>query len=409
VTGTDLHQPEAAALAAQALIEEARRLHRRRQRNVLVVLAATALLVGAVVSAVVVLSNARSKPSTSPAPRVDVPAAPTHNTAYITTSAGIVGVDLATRSIVRRIEPHGSRLALGPIAIAAGGHTAYVVSDNVLTPIDLATGRAEASITFGPATGGLADGSGFPSSIAIAPDGRTAYIAVPAYGTMVPVDLAPLAAGTPIDLGGHLGTIAIAPSGLTAYVTNQSTGAVDVVNLTTDVVEDPIVGIADPQEIAVAPNGQRAYVSAGNNVVSSVVPIDLASGRVLAPIEVGSPRAGFLAGPIAVSPDGRTVYTTNVESAVGGAQVSVLSTASNKVIAQFGGFSGPAGIALVGGTRTLYVLNMASSSGIRGITLGEPRTVIDDNALVPINLADRRVGPIIRIPASPRALGVAPS
>jgi hypothetical protein len=54
----------------------------------------------------------------------------------------------------------GSRLALGPIAVAPGGPTGLVVSDSLLTPIDLATGRAGATVTFGPATGGLADGNG---------------------------------------------------------------------------------------------------------------------------------------------------------------------------------------------------------------------------------------------------------
>jgi DNA-binding beta-propeller fold protein YncE len=153
--------------------------------------------VSVVVSVTVVHSNPPAKPSAKVAPRVGGPAAPTHETAYITTTAGVLKVDLTNRKIVRHIATPGDRLALGPIAIAPGGHTAYVASDNVLTPIDLATGRAAASVTIGPATGGPADGSGFPSSIAIAPDGRAAYVAVPAYGTIVPVRLSLLAAGNP--------------------------------------------------------------------------------------------------------------------------------------------------------------------------------------------------------------------
>ena len=41
--------------------------------------------------------------------------------------------------------------------------------------------------------------------------------------------------------------------------------------------------------------------------------------------------------------------------------VSILSTASNELIAERGGFTGPPGIAVVGRTRTLYVLNVAPS------------------------------------------------
>ena len=214
---------------------------------------------------------------------------------------------------------------------------------------------------------------------------------MPAYGTIVPVRLSPLAAGNPIFVGSHPSTIALTPNGGTAYVTNPSTRVIDVVNLASGVVEPPIAGVTDPQGIAMAPDGQRAYVSAGDNVVSSVVPIDLTTGRALAPIAVDSPSAGYLAGPIAVSPDGRTAYTTNLESGCGSAQVSILSTASNKLIAQLGGFSAPAGIALVGRTHTLYVLNVVPSRD-GGISSGRGRSAIDVNALVPSILSTAASG-----------------
>ena len=404
MTEVDLHRAETAALEAQALIEEARRLHRRRQRRVVIGVAVVALLVGVAVSAIVVISGGRSRPSTKVLPRLGVPAGPENRTAYVTTSSGIVVVDLATDKVVRRIEPHGSLFSLNPIAIAPGGHTAYVVSDNVLTPIDLPSGSVKSSITLGPPTGQSADASGLPSSIAIAPDGRTAYVAIPALGEIVPVHLDSLTVGTPISVGGHPFEIAIAPNGKTAYVPDSSSSTIDVVNLVTDSVEARITGIADPHEIAIAPNGRRAYVSAGGiSLPPSVVPIDLSTGRILAPTALASHGFGDVPGSMAVSPDGRTVYVPFAHS-VSGAQVSIFSTARNKVIARLGYFSLPIGIALAGSTHTLYVLNTAPSE-----IIGNSRGIVEGNALVPIDLDRGRIDKPISIPATPRSVGIAPS
>src|SRR6202034_1906783 len=297
-----------------------------------------------------------------------------NETAYITTSGGILEVNLASQKIVGRITPQGSLFALDPIAI--DGETAYVVSDNILTPIDLASGLALAPVTLGPSSGETADATGFPSSIAIAPNGRTAYVAIPGQGTIVPVHLAPLSVASPILLGGTPRSIAISPNGDTAYVANSTTGAIDVVNLLTDSVGMPI-SIADPQEIALTTNGQRAYVSTG----AAVVPIDLHSERVLAPIDVGSLGAGFDPGPIVVSPDGKSVYVANTESATGDAAVSVVNTASNTVVGRLGGFSQPAGISLVANAHTLYVLNVAPSPGAVIGGVSSRRDAVEDNAL----------------------------
>jgi DNA-binding beta-propeller fold protein YncE len=401
MTKVDLHGAETAALKAQALIEEARRLHRRRQRKVVIGIAVVALLIGVAVSAIVVISHGRSPSSTTVLPRLGVPSGPEDRTAYVTTSSGIVVVDLATDKVVRLIEPHGSLFALDPIAIAPGGHTAYVVSDNVLTPIDLSSGSVKSSITLGPPTAQLADGSGYPSSIAIAPDGRTAYVAIPALGTIVPVHLDSLTVGTPIAVGGNPVEIAIDPNGKNAYVTDSSSSRIDVVNLVTDSVEAPITGIADPHEIAIAPNGQRAYVSTGGiNLSPSVVPIDLSTGRVLAPISLDSHGFGDVPGFIAASPDGRTVYVTFAPT-VSGAQIFLLSTTRNKVIDRLGYFSGAGGIALASNGDTLYVLNTAPSE-----IFGKSRGV-EGNALVPIDLDRGRIEKPISIPATPRSVAIA--
>jgi DNA-binding beta-propeller fold protein YncE len=402
VTEVDFHEPETAAFEAQALIEEARLLHRRRHRRKIIGAILAVLLVVVAVGAILVISNGAPRSSTTVRPRLSVPSRVGNKTAYITTSAGIVVVNLGSHKVVRRIQPHGSRVALDPIAIAPGGHIAYVVSDNILTPINLPSGAVKSSVTLGPPTGNLADASGYPSSIAIAPDGKTAYVAIPVLGTIVPVHLDPLTVGTPISVGGHPFQIAIAANSKTAYVPDSSSSMIDVVNLSTDSVEAPIAGIADPHQIALAPDGRRAYVTAGGiNLPPNVVPIDLTTGRALTPIPLEAHGFGDTPGPIALSSDGRTLYVAFARS-ISGAQISVLSTQSNRVIARIGQFSVPVAMGLFNSTHTLYVLNSAPSD-----VTGNPRSVIESNAIVPIDLVHGRTEKAIRIPAAPRSVGIA--
>jgi hypothetical protein len=157
VIDTELQQTEIAAFQAQALIEKARRLHRRRQRRVVSRLIAAVLLIGIAASAIA-LSISRSPHSTTTLPRFGGPTTPTNNTAYITSSEGVLRVSLASKKVVGRITPHGRNFALDPIAIAPGGRTAYVVSDNIFTAIDLVSDSAMTPITLGSATGETAEG-----------------------------------------------------------------------------------------------------------------------------------------------------------------------------------------------------------------------------------------------------------
>lgn len=397
---TELHPIEdVTAYEEQALIGEARTLHKRRKRRLVFRLITAALFIG-IAASVVALSLSRSRPTTTAPPLPGGLTSQLNDTAYITTAEGILKVDLATKRVIGRITPHGSALALNPIAIASGDATAYVVSDNILTPIDLATGLPKSPISLGSPTGGIADATGYPTSIAITPNGRTAYVAIPGQGAIVPVHLASRSSASPIVLGGTPRSIAIAPNGETAYVTNSTANAVDVVNLETGSVAS-IGGIPDPLQIALTPNGARAYVT----TQTGIVPINLTSMSVSPLIKVGSIRAGFVPGPIAVSNDGQRIYVANTESASGNAAVVVASTTSNSIIDLLGGFSGPVGISLANKGHTLYVLNAAASPGVL-IGRSSGTSVVQKNALVPVDLNSGKVRAPIPLPAGPRSLGI---
>jgi WD40-like Beta Propeller Repeat len=231
--------------------------------------------------------------------------------------------------------------AVGPIAISPDGRTAYIspTHDGVVTPIDLRNGRAQRPISVG----------GLVQAIAITPNGRTAFVVEGGIAdTVVPVDLATRTVGPAIHVVGPRGlgsAIAITRDGHMAYVsslsengtrptgpgqatTTQTTPSYVVpIDLQTNTALRPISlaplpdgghivsSDAPPCEtncgfdetiggITITPNGSTAYVSDTELPTGGLFAINLSTGHVGPKINIG----GGTAGPVAVSPDGRTAY-----------------------------------------------------------------------------------------------------
>ncbi len=175
------------------------------------------------------------------------------------------------------------------LAITPDGSTAYAVSsdNDTVVPVDLATQSAETPIGVGSD----------PVAVAITPDGSTALVVNTDDGTVTPIDIATQTAETPIDVGSIPDAIAITPDGSTALVTNSGDGTVTPIDIATQTAETPITVGDNPEAIAITPDGSTAF--AVNEGSDSVTPIDIASLTAGTPIGVGSaPNA------ISVSPDG---------------------------------------------------------------------------------------------------------
>lgn len=100
--------------------------------------------------------------------------------------------------------------------------------------------------------------------------------------------------------------IAISPDGTRAYVAAGS--KVQVVDLATNKVATSIELGDMPYSIVLSNDGQRGY--AVDLMQREVWFIDLVSNSVVKRVELGEPRRPVLRPGVAVSPDGRTVYTT---------------------------------------------------------------------------------------------------
>ena len=119
--------------------------------------------------------------------------------------------------------------------------------------------------------------------------------------------------------------IAMAPNGRFAYIANRTAGVVSVLDTATDQLTATIpVQAGPPQYVTFAPDGTRAYVSVFDEAgrVAAIGVIDTAANAVISTIPVTS--RPYIP---AVSPDGAEVYVPDHDSAA----ISVIETGTGAV------------------------------------------------------------------------------
>ena len=213
-----------------------------------------------------------------------------------------------------------------PNAVAPAEAIMYVAAANGVTPVSTATNTPGTPIKLGTQ----------PGSIAITPDGKTAYIANLSPATVIPVSTATNTPGKPIKLGGgHTEAIAITPDGKTAYVVNVLPKETRVIPVSTatnrpgkpiNLGGSPATGTA----AAITPDGKTAYVVSGGAAGTTVIPVSTATNTPGKPIRLGGGSVAGDAAAIAITPDGKTAYVARGARIAGsfGAVIPV-STATN--------------------------------------------------------------------------------
>ncbi len=226
------------------------------------------------------------------------------------------------------------------VAIGTGGGHAYVTleelhADSVLgavAVIDTQTNTVTATLAVG-----------HPSGVAVAPDGRHAY--VPNWdsghgrGVVSVIDTTTDAVVDSITVSGRGGGpngVAITPNGRHVYVATdqevdapEGQGKVSVIDTATNTVATTVRGNPFPSAVAITPNGDFAYVldHDGNPQV-----IDTATHESRFPLEgvvQGSGRMAF-------TPDGRHAYVISDADAF----VEVLEVATNRLVTILDVFGG---------------------------------------------------------------------
>jgi 6-phosphogluconolactonase len=248
---------------------------------------------------------------------------PDGKNAYVANNTGNVISQYSISPATGKLTPKSPRTVASPggpnsIKVAPDGNYAYVTNANVGT-----TGADTISaFRISPATGALSSGpvstlaTGHnPQAVAIAPDGKSAYVTNtmddtisqysinPASGKLTPKTPATVAAGR----GPH--DIAVTPKGKNLYVINvrDDTIAQYAINPRTGALSARPVSTAGtvlhPEAIAIAPDGKNVYVTSENDGAISQYAISPTTGKItpLSPATVTTPPSGSLG--LAVAPD----------------------------------------------------------------------------------------------------------
>ena len=240
------------------------------------------------------------------------------------------------------VDPSGRFAYVANKGVPVGGVSAYAIdaTTGVLTQIDA---DPAPGVQIFPA--GLA-----PTFVAVDPLGKFAYVVnlfsndVSAYaidtvtGALTPIScLAPLACnGTRFLAGGNPSSVAIEPSGRFAYVANQSTDDVSAfaIDATTGVLSKVLCTAAPgcssgsnfravdhPTSVAIDPSGRVAYVANQVSGDVSAYGINATSGELTS--MGASVAAESLPSSVVVEPLGKFAYVTNSSTGLPGNSVSI--------------------------------------------------------------------------------------
>jgi YVTN family beta-propeller protein len=239
---------------------------------------------------------------------------------YDSETVGVIDIS-ANRLAAPPLEAAGGS---GPysLAVTPDGRTAWVVNYNTgrVASLDTATNLfIGAPIPIAPESYGFA----------ITPDGSRAYVANSIDDTVEALDLnARARIGAPIPVGENPGAVAITPDGTRAYVSNEGSpegsGAISVIDTATNQVVGPQIAVGKfPYTSAITPDGRLLLVP----VAEGIEVIDTVTNQLAGPtIPLGGEAE---ASAVVISPDGRRAYAATREPGT----VSVIDVASRRVVA----------------------------------------------------------------------------
>ena len=227
---------------------------------------------------------------------------------------------------------------------AGGGNDAvydFLVRRDVVASRPVRTVILSDTVQSQPALPVYGSGKAYTKGLVVTPDGRYLLVAHEFENTLDIVDTRTYAAsqvrlGQASALGGpYPYGVAVARDGRTAYVTEQGLNSVAVVALSggngTLVTTVPVGD--HPTAVAISPDGTRLYVANANDDTLSILTVDPTTGTPSAPATGGTitlhalpgEQLGSTPNAVAVSPDGQRVYV----ALAGDDAVAVLGTADS--------------------------------------------------------------------------------
>lgn len=248
----------------------------------------------------------------------------------------VIIISTITDKVIERIDM-GEGLHLAHVVFTPNGRYALVTAQEkgAIYRIDTTSYRIDKTV--------LTTEGGEPHGLRVSPDGKTAYIAMLGSKSLGILDVATLKIKY-LPLNGSAVQAGVSPDGKYAFATVYETKSLAVYDTSTGklrYIKLPAEA-KGPLQLYPTPDSRYVYVAdqgyyfdqpAGNEVFK----VDVISNKVVATIEVGSAPHG-----VAVSPDGKQVYVTNMLSN----DLSVIDTTNNKELARIPIGQAPNGISL---------------------------------------------------------------
>jgi YVTN family beta-propeller protein len=269
--------------------------------------------------------------------------------------------------------PGGNVLFIG-VALSPDGRLAYASGhtatgyDDVLYPATIAPGPILSRTTPIP----LPRGS-YPAGLAMSKDGARLYIAENLANKLGILDTHTNTLLAEIPVGRQPWGVALHPMLPQAYVTNRVDRTVSVVDTETRSVLATIPTGSGPNAVAVSPNGGKIFIADANSddlTVFDVNALDSVRRISLSPFE-GALR-GSSPNALAFAPNGSRLYVANAWDNA----VVVLSPDTEQIIGAIPTGWYPTAIAVSPDNKTLYVSNM---KGSRSFPRTRERQTLDFN------------------------------
>lgn len=188
-----------------------------------------------------------------------------------------------------------------------------------------------------------------PENFDLSKDGNTVYVANEDAGTATAVDVPSGKVVATVKVGDEPEGVETNPDGSEVWVTSEENGTVTVISTASNKAIATIEVAKRPRSVIFTRDGSKAYVPA--ELDSAVMVVDAKAHKVLKKIQI--PGAGAKPMGSAISPDGDFVYITNGR----GKTLSVISTASDSVVATFEVGERPWGVGVSPDGKRIYTAN----------------------------------------------------
>ncbi len=280
-----------------------------------------------------------SATGTAPGPGTPLPPGSAPSTAPEITSEPSIAVPTVFG------DPIAVRPTPGNLAIAPNGRYAYIAhrAEGVITVLDTTSNAVTATIPIE---------AGPPQFITFSPDGETAYVTIYnadySYNAVSFVETRSNRVTATVEVGLRPFAPATSPDGSLLYVPLHDEGRVQVIDTASSEEVDSYEVAPNPHWIVVSEDGTVGYTANHESGVVSV--LDLTDGgRVITTVRVGqAPHS------VALSPDGTRLSVVNYESST----LSVIDTATNAVVTTVEVGAKPQDVSYAADGRHLYTADV---------------------------------------------------